>query len=220
MSGGSGQGAAFSETGLAKIEEAAVAIIRQGDVTNARRSDLAAELGNKKASTERYAAFLDLAPSLIAREARKLDGGARERALEAYAKTRELAGIAPRLSLDPAATVFQIGGYLASLAPSSRRRRTAVTRCGAPWPTLSISLTAISYPNGRPHIGHAYEAIAADAIARFQRSRGRDVKLVTGTDEHGLKHGRDCARQSVRRSSSPTRTSEHFAEPRPAQRLV
>ena len=47
--------------------------------------------------------------------------------------------------------------------------------------------TAISYPNGRPHIGHAYEAIAADAIARFQRSKGRDVKLVTGTDEHGLK---------------------------------
>ena len=47
--------------------------------------------------------------------------------------------------------------------------------------------TAISYPNGPPHIGHAYEAIAADAIARFQRSRGRDVKLVTGTDEHGLK---------------------------------
>ena len=47
--------------------------------------------------------------------------------------------------------------------------------------------TAISYPNGRPHIGHAYEAIAADAIARFQRARGRDVKLVGGTDEHGLK---------------------------------
>jgi len=47
--------------------------------------------------------------------------------------------------------------------------------------------TAISYPNGRPHIGHAYEAIAADAIARFQRQQGRDVKLVTGTDEHGLK---------------------------------
>ena len=47
--------------------------------------------------------------------------------------------------------------------------------------------TAISYPNGPPHIGHAYEAIAADAIARFQRQQGRDVKLVTGTDEHGLK---------------------------------
>jgi len=47
--------------------------------------------------------------------------------------------------------------------------------------------TAISYPNGPPHIGHAYEAIAADAIARFQRSRGRDVRFQTGTDEHGLK---------------------------------
>jgi methionyl-tRNA synthetase len=47
--------------------------------------------------------------------------------------------------------------------------------------------TAISYPNGRPHIGHAYEAIAADAIARFHRQAGRDVRFQTGTDEHGLK---------------------------------
>jgi methionyl-tRNA synthetase len=47
--------------------------------------------------------------------------------------------------------------------------------------------TAISYPNGRPHIGHAYEAVAADAIARFHRLMGHDVCLLTGTDEHGLK---------------------------------
>ncbi|MFM5894987.1 MAG: methionine--tRNA ligase, partial [Novosphingobium sp.] len=47
--------------------------------------------------------------------------------------------------------------------------------------------TAIAYPNGRPHIGHAYEAVAADAIARFQRMQGRDVRFTTGTDEHGLK---------------------------------
>ena len=47
--------------------------------------------------------------------------------------------------------------------------------------------TAISYPNGPPHIGHAYEAIAADAVARFQRSQGHDVRFQTGTDEHGLK---------------------------------
>jgi methionyl-tRNA synthetase len=47
--------------------------------------------------------------------------------------------------------------------------------------------TAISYPNGRPHMGHAYEAIAADAIVRFHRLSGRDAYLVTGTDEHGLK---------------------------------
>ena len=47
--------------------------------------------------------------------------------------------------------------------------------------------TAISYPNGRPHMGHAYEAIAADAIVRFHRLSGRDAWLLTGTDEHGLK---------------------------------
>ena len=66
--------------------------------------------------------------------------------------------------------------------------------------------TAIAYPNGKPHIGHAYEAIAADAIARFQRMQGRDVRLVTGTDEHGLKmyqtardQGRRPCRYTVRR---------------------
>ena len=47
--------------------------------------------------------------------------------------------------------------------------------------------TAISYPNGRPHIGHAYELIATDAIARFHRLDGRDVFFLTGTDEHGQK---------------------------------
>ncbi len=47
--------------------------------------------------------------------------------------------------------------------------------------------TAIHYPNGRPHIGHAYETIAADVLARFQRLRGREVRFQTGTDEHGLK---------------------------------
>ncbi|MCB5424518.1 methionine--tRNA ligase [Altererythrobacter sp. CC-YST694] len=47
--------------------------------------------------------------------------------------------------------------------------------------------TAISYPNGPPHIGHAYEAIAADVAARFQRLMGREVRFQTGTDEHGLK---------------------------------
>ena len=47
--------------------------------------------------------------------------------------------------------------------------------------------TAIHYPNGKPHIGHAYETIAADVIARFHRLMGRDVRFQTGTDEHGLK---------------------------------
>src|SRR3990167_4387757 len=50
--------------------------------------------------------------------------------------------------------------------------------------------TAIHYPNGKPHIGHAYETIAADVMARFQRLSGREVRFQTGTDEHGLKMAR------------------------------
>ncbi len=47
--------------------------------------------------------------------------------------------------------------------------------------------TAISYANAAPHIGHAYEAIGADVMARFKRLDGYDVYFVTGTDEHGQK---------------------------------
>ncbi len=47
--------------------------------------------------------------------------------------------------------------------------------------------TAISYSNGEPHMGHAYEAIATDALARFQRLSGKQVLFATGMDEHGQK---------------------------------
>ncbi|AMB47412.1 methionine--tRNA ligase [Methylobacterium sp. AMS5] len=57
--------------------------------------------------------------------------------------------------------------------------------------------TAISYPNGAPHIGHAYEVIATDAIARFHRLDGRDVLFTTGTDEHGLKIQQTASRAGV-----------------------
>jgi DNA polymerase-3 subunit delta' len=120
--GSAGRALAFAELELAKLEEAALAILREGDPTNARRAALANELG-KKASADRYFAFLDLAPSLIAREARSLRGNKLERALDAYAMTREFAALAPRLSLDPAATIFQIGGILADIAgPASLKR--------------------------------------------------------------------------------------------------
>ena len=67
--------------------------------------------------------------------------------------------------------------------------------------------TAISYPNGAPHIGHAYEAIATDAIARFERLDGKDVFFLTGTDEHGLKMKQTAAEgRPDARASSPTAT--------------
>ena len=72
--------------------------------------------------------------------------------------------------------------------------------------------TAISYPNGPPHIGHAYEAIAADVIARFQRSQGRDVRFQTGTDEHGLKMAQAARAQGVEPRAFADEMSRLFQE--------
>ena len=47
--------------------------------------------------------------------------------------------------------------------------------------------TAIDYANGDPHLGHAYEKVGADAIARYHRLRGDDVWFLIGMDEHGQK---------------------------------
>ena len=57
--------------------------------------------------------------------------------------------------------------------------------------------TAISYPNGKPHIGHAYELIATDTIARFKRLDGYDTFFLTGSDEHGLKMHKTAKEQGV-----------------------
>jgi methionyl-tRNA synthetase len=70
--------------------------------------------------------------------------------------------------------------------------------------------TAISYPNGKPHIGHAYEAIAADAMARFQRAQGRDVRFQTGTDEHGLKMAQAARAEGVDPASYSEKMSLEF----------
>ncbi len=72
--------------------------------------------------------------------------------------------------------------------------------------------TAISYPNGRPHIGHAYEAIAADVIARFQRLTGRRVRFQTGTDEHGLKMARKAEEQGRTPAELADEMSGYFRE--------
>ena len=70
--------------------------------------------------------------------------------------------------------------------------------------------TAISYPNGRPHIGHAYEAIAADVIARFQRLQGNEVRFQTGTDEHGLKMLRKAQEQDRSARNLADEMSSYF----------
>ena len=72
--------------------------------------------------------------------------------------------------------------------------------------------TAISYPNGRPHIGHAYEAIATDAIARYHRLAGRDVFFMTGTDEHGLKMAQAARARGIEPRALADEMSGYFQE--------
>ncbi len=70
--------------------------------------------------------------------------------------------------------------------------------------------TAIAYPNGDPHIGHAYEYIATDAIARFKRLDGFDVRYLTGTDVHGLKMAETAAAQGIPTAELARRNSDVF----------
>ncbi len=70
--------------------------------------------------------------------------------------------------------------------------------------------TAITYPNGTPHVGHAYEYIATDAIARFKRLDGFDVRFLTGTDEHGLKMVETAAAEGIPTAELARRNSDVF----------
>ena len=70
--------------------------------------------------------------------------------------------------------------------------------------------TAIPYANGAPHIGHAYERIATDAIQRFMRLDGRDTFFVTGMDEHGLKVQQAAAREGVTPQQFVDRVAAEF----------
>ncbi|KYH03270.1 methionine--tRNA ligase [Bradyrhizobium sp. DOA1] len=72
--------------------------------------------------------------------------------------------------------------------------------------------TAIAYPNGSPHIGHAYEAISTDVLARFARLDGKDVFFLTGTDEHGQKMVQTAVGENMSVSALAARNAGRFKE--------
>ena len=72
--------------------------------------------------------------------------------------------------------------------------------------------TAIAYPNGDPHVGHAYEYIATDSIARFKRLDGFDVRYLTGTDVHGLKMAETAAAEGIPTAELARRNSDVFEQ--------
>jgi len=70
--------------------------------------------------------------------------------------------------------------------------------------------TAIDYPNGLPHIGHAYEKVLADVIARYRRLRGDEVYFLTGVDQHGQKMQQTADREEVNVATLAQRNTRKF----------
>ncbi|NJK92813.1 MAG: methionine--tRNA ligase [Blastochloris sp.] len=70
--------------------------------------------------------------------------------------------------------------------------------------------TAIDYVNGRPHLGHAYEKVLTDVLARYQRRQGADVFFLTGVDEHGMKVQQSAAKQGRQPQEFCDEMAGHF----------
>jgi DNA polymerase-3 subunit delta' len=116
--GSPGRALRFAGLDIATIDTTLDRLMTEGDPTNAVRNGFARTMATKAAQA-RYEAFLDRAPSRFAAAARGRHGAALNDAIAAWERVRRLAAGAVRLSLDPQATVFEIAGIAAGLAPSA-----------------------------------------------------------------------------------------------------
>ncbi|WP_419825353.1 DNA polymerase III subunit delta' [Sphingomonas sp.] len=119
--GSPGRALGFAGLDVAGLDRAMDKLVARGDADNHERCSLGRTLA-LKAAQPRYELFLERVPGRIAAEARMRSGGALADAIAAWEKARTLAGSAVRLSLDPQATVFELAGLLASLAPQDAPR--------------------------------------------------------------------------------------------------
>jgi len=141
-------------------------------------------------------------------------GSATKRAKKVAKKPAGKAARTPRKTSEQAQTAAAnpatpkakaVKAKTASVAPTAKAP-------SAPAKNSFYITTAIAYPNGAPHIGHAYEAIATDALARFQRLDGKDVFFLTGTDEHGLKMIQTAEAEKLLPMEVATRNAQRFKE--------
>jgi methionyl-tRNA synthetase len=131
---------------------------------------------------------------------------AKKPAKKAASKKRAVAPEAkPEVQATPAAKAPK------AVTPRSKPAHVAKPAAAVERNTYFIT-TAINYPNGIPHIGHAYEAIATDALARFQRLNGKDVFFLTGTDEHGLKMVQTAESEGLSVAELAARNAGRFRE--------
>lgn len=119
--GAPGRAVAFRGLDIAALDRDMAELVSRGDPTNARRAELAQSLGGRTAQP-RYEAFLSRVPSVIAAAAKQRRGSELAEAVALWDRAAELATSARRLSLDPQATVFELAGLLAALAPATSSR--------------------------------------------------------------------------------------------------
>lgn len=115
--GAPGRALHFAGLDIAGLDDMMTRLLREGHRADVTRSSLAQALSARSAQA-RYEAFLERAPARIAAEARASHGTRLVTALGLWEKARDLAAGAVPLSLDPQATVFELAGYLAALAPN------------------------------------------------------------------------------------------------------
>jgi methionyl-tRNA synthetase len=125
-------------------------------------------------------------------------------------KTAKSRAVTPQ-ETKPAVQVAPVAERAKRTAPRAKPAPAAKPAAAVERNTYFIT-TAINYPNGIPHIGHAYEAIATDALARFQRLNGKDVFFLTGTDEHGLKMVQTAESEGLSVAELAARNAGRFRE--------
>ncbi|RTM08921.1 MAG: methionine--tRNA ligase [Bradyrhizobiaceae bacterium] len=121
--------------------------------------------------------------------------------------------VAPTKAVKPKVSKPKVSKTKAPPAPKPAAAPQAAAPVAAPArDNVFYITTAIAYPNGSPHIGHAYEAIATDVLARFARLDGKDVFFLTGTDEHGQKMVQTAAGEGMSAAALATRNAGRFKE--------
>ena len=164
-----------------------------------------------KKATRRAANAATKKPSL--RKVKKTKKAAKKSVKKAANKVPKAARVITSVAAPKLAT--ELVSAITRAAESAAAALTPLAKPAAPAPAVTRGnifyiTTAIAYPNGTPHIGHAYEAIATDALARFQRLDGKDVFFLTGTDEHGLKMVQTAEAEGLTTPDLAERNSDRF----------
>ena len=180
--------------------------------TKKRAKKAVAKKAKKAARKTRKTAKRPAAKKAGKKAGKKSAGKSAKKAKARKSTSAPKAKKAPSPSVAPKPAAPKPAAPKARPAPVAKPAPVAATAPAASRGNIFYITTAIAYPNGQPHIGHAYEAIATDALARFQRLDGKDVFFLTGTDEHGQKMIQTAASEGLTAAQLADRNAGRFRE--------